>query len=375
MMAKLAIKRLTGSDLTLFEWQFRNRNAGNQKSINLNADVFIDQLYPSLAETDVGRTGRIPLDLFIYGPGHARAWNLQRKIIKGGTYKNWRLNGEYISNPEEQHNRFDVLVPGDYVIFDFEGDLFPTVARTVFVAQNLPEDANLHAGLVDAGYESMDAVDLPALTLLVHASGTPESHPVYELLLDSAIEDAAQGGIEGTRRLISRTTGRRLTRSELERARQRADDVGREGEELLNGYFERERSSGNIEYYTWVSAENAISPYDFVVQPKGKPSGKVEVKSTRGDFNQTMHLSVAQLLEMRDSTELSEIYRLYELDDGRAKLRIASSGRGFADQVLAQFAGLPAGVTIDGISVRPDVLEFGAEISIELPGPGELFSA
>lgn len=103
----------------MFEWQFRNKNAGNQKSINLNADVFIDRLYPSLQDTDVGRNGRVPLDLFLYGPGNARAWNLQRKIIKGGSYKNWRLNGEYIANPPDQPNRFDVLVPGDFVIFDF----------------------------------------------------------------------------------------------------------------------------------------------------------------------------------------------------------------------------------------------------------------
>ena len=46
MINKLALKRLTASDLTLFEWHFNYRNAGNQKAINLNADVFKDQLYP-----------------------------------------------------------------------------------------------------------------------------------------------------------------------------------------------------------------------------------------------------------------------------------------------------------------------------------------
>ena len=62
-----------------------------------------------------------------------------------------------------------------------------------FVSRIVPEDAKLHAGLTDFGVASMIAIDLAQLSLIVHASGTPEFHPVYELLLDAAIEDAAQG--------------------------------------------------------------------------------------------------------------------------------------------------------------------------------------
>ena len=129
MLRKLAIKRLTASDLTLFEWHFRNHTAGNQKAINLNADVFIDQLYPALPELATEKGGKIPLDLFIYGPGFAGEHNLQRKIVKFGAYKNWRLNGEYIADPTDFPERFRILSPGDYAIFDFEGAAVPTSAR------------------------------------------------------------------------------------------------------------------------------------------------------------------------------------------------------------------------------------------------------
>ena len=243
-MSKIAVKTLTGSDLTLFEWHFRNRNAGNQKSVNLNASVFIDQLYPHLPSTDPGRAGRIPIDLYLFGPGSAGVWNLQRKIIKGGTYKNWRLNGEYITNPLDSPVRFNALMPGDFVIFDFDGELYPTAARVVFVAQGVPADAALHQGLANFGIGSMAAMDLSRLRLIVHQAGVPEAHPVYELLLDAAVEDAAQGGAEGTRRLLARQPGRRMTRSELERARQRTDDVGRMGEELIDGYLAVQQAGG-----------------------------------------------------------------------------------------------------------------------------------
>ena len=42
MPRQFAAKKLTRSDLTLFEEQFRKQNAGNQKSINLNRRVFVD---------------------------------------------------------------------------------------------------------------------------------------------------------------------------------------------------------------------------------------------------------------------------------------------------------------------------------------------
>src|SRR5688500_2960249 len=97
---RLILKRLPASDLTFFEWQHRNRPAGNQKAITLNADVFVAQMYPALPQIAAESDGRLPIDLVIHGPGLRPPVNLQRKIIKHGSYKNWRLDGEFIYNPE-----------------------------------------------------------------------------------------------------------------------------------------------------------------------------------------------------------------------------------------------------------------------------------
>ena len=75
-MRRLALKHLTRSDLTLFRWHFENENAGRQKAINLNADVFIEALYPALPPLAQERDGRLPIDLYIYGPGMASELNL-----------------------------------------------------------------------------------------------------------------------------------------------------------------------------------------------------------------------------------------------------------------------------------------------------------
>ena len=80
MADHLALKRLTASDLTLFESLFRRLNAGNQKAINLNADVFVGALYPSAPTLGTAMDNEIPLALSLFGPGGKPAHKMTRKI-------------------------------------------------------------------------------------------------------------------------------------------------------------------------------------------------------------------------------------------------------------------------------------------------------
>ena len=134
---KLALKRLTKSDLTIFEWHFRNRNAGNQKSINLNADVFVSELYPSLHAVALTNGNEMPVSIGIFGPDVKTELSLARKIIKGAAYKNWRLNGEFIFNPAGDPERFNVLRPDDLAVMEFSGEAHPTSLRIFLLASDL----------------------------------------------------------------------------------------------------------------------------------------------------------------------------------------------------------------------------------------------
>ena len=137
MNNKILIKRLTASDLTLFKWHFENINAGNQKAINLNRDIFIDILYPSLPIVAEEEGWRFPLDLYLFGPGLHKEYNLQRKIIKGGTYKNWRLDGEFISVVEELSEVMNEELPNGVPRFNKQAkkqmtddEIFENILRT-----------------------------------------------------------------------------------------------------------------------------------------------------------------------------------------------------------------------------------------------------
>ncbi len=364
MSRKLALKRLTKSDLTLFRWHFENNNAGNQKAINLNRDVFVDVLFPALPVEAQARGGKLPLDLYVYGPGLAREINLQRKIIKGGQYKNWRLNGEFIEDPLGEPARFNALVEGDFALFEFVGASIPQGAKLCLI--DLATSGALHAACDNfLGPRRMAALRDTELDLLLQKAGVDDLFPISGSALESALEDAALGGLEGTRRLEPRTATRKLTREELRQARDRAERNGELGEEFINDYFTRHRANGVIEHFEWVSEVSATAPFDFRLTRSGT-AVVLDVKATTGPFANRVHVSLNELLHMRDSDAEYHLYRIYNMDGSTARLRISGPMRSFAEQVVPLLEALPAGVTAEDISINPERLSFGPEIALQL---------
>lgn len=371
MPQKLALKRLTKSDLTLFDWHFKNHPAGNQKGTNLNANIFIDRLYPSVPEViqEPDRDHALPLELRMFGPGLSTEYVRQRKVLGGtGGYKNYRIDGETIHNPENDPYRFNILRPGDLVIMSFRGDMYPISVSMFYLAQSAIEDADLHQAFAvlvdDSRTRSMVELSYQQVKQIVDGVNPRDVHPIYDLLWEDALEDAAQNGIEGIRRLKTRATRRAVSRDTLRRARENADRVGRQGEEFVNRYLDDQRTRGHIHNFRWIADENAVSPYDFEID---SPIGVilVDVKTTEGEFANPLHISFNELLQMREATNY-DLYRVYEVIDGIAKLRIAHSLRVFAEGILTILEQLPNGVRPDSVSVSPEVLQFEPAVEIRI---------
>lgn len=135
--------------------------------------------------------------------------------------------------------------------------------------------------------------------------------------------------------------------------------------------FSALKKAGQIRGFEWVSSENAIAPYDFHVEFDGTTSSFVEVKSTTGDFDRPIHISASELIAMRDNEPRHDIYRVFEIEESMARLRIAQGVRGVARDVLNVFPNLPEGIEVDSISLNPAILDFGPPIEIELPDEPE----
>ena len=367
MISKLALKRLTASDLTFFEWHFKNRNAGNQKAINLNANVFAEQLYPKIDIIAKERQNKLGIDLWIAGPAAAEPVNLQRKIIKGTSYRNWRLDGEFVYNPEGTPERFNMLRPDDIALLGFEGELAPDTVTLLMVGKDAPEDQILFQGLDDIlGSHSMVILESDALGELCDRLGVPQSHPVWLVVSDEDLLEAAVGQATAVDRLLKRPRSARLSLDDLRKARRAAEEIGRLGEELVDIHLRERLAAGGITNYEWVSDINAIAPYDFRFRGAGSWE-KLEVKTTAGDFSREFYLSLNELREMVHGEEEYSIGRVYQASHAGAKLRYSKHLQTYGQSILGAFSGFPPGVTPNGVTIHPDEEMFGDEINLTWP--------
>jgi len=366
-MNKLALKRLTASDLTFFEWHFKNRNAGNQKAINLNADVFTGQLYPALEIIARERHNKLGIDLWIAGPAAKEPINLQRKIIKGTAYKNWRLDGEFVHNSEDEPDRFNTLESGDIALFQFEGELVPDTITLILVSKIAPEDQVLFKRLDSTlGDRRMMAFSISALGGIFEDLPVPQSHPVWSVISDENLVEAAMGQAPAVDRLLSQPRPVRLSLEDLRKTRRAAEEIGQLGEVLVDFHLQGSLAAAEITNYEWVSAINAIAPYDFRVQCDSAWE-KLEIKTTAGDFNREFYLSLNELREMAYGDEAYRIARVYKTSENGAKMRISQYLRAYGQLILGHFTALPEGVTPNGVTIAPDIRMFNGEVILFPP--------
>ncbi|MGO4705862.1 hypothetical protein AB4072_08810 [Microvirga sp. 2MCAF38] len=381
---QFAVKKLTMSDLTFFEYQFRRfqnearaigEQGSKQKAINLNADVFVDMIFP-LARGN-GEKRRFNLPVAIYGPGLRRQPQvLTRKVISaGGGGKNWRLNGELVPDPEFDPTRYHDLKPGDLALFGLEGDGIPTGMSLVLVSHTNADDASIYSALMNhLGNRKMDVIDAEILASVVAASAL--DHPIRELLdsdLDDALEEAALGSAEGQRRLRSRGSPRRMSAEALQEARARAEAIGRAGEVLMDAWLREQVKNGKLNSSTWISESNAVNAWDFDAEETDGTLTRLEVKSTGKGFDHPLHISHAEIESAADpAAPRTDLYRVYGLSNGTASLRIARDIREFARTILSAVAGLGNGITPDSYSIAPERIgDWSPPVTISIPDDEE----
>jgi hypothetical protein len=356
MDEKVAIKRLTASDLTFLKAKLGVETQSKQKAINLNADVFVDRLFPALH----GYAQPVPLTLEIFGPGGSDVYSLTRKIVPpSGGYKNWRLNGEFVVDPEDQAGRFDSLRANDIAVLAFSGGSRPERLRLYFLAQDDPADAAIWNRLDQMlepipSKKSLKAIDPHELDLALNDAGLDELAPLRAatLTLDNPdVELAAQGDPAAEQRLARRGAGRAMSAADLAKAKERANQVGRAGELAVNSYLTNRRDAGHVKDFTWRADENAVAPYDFsVVLPDGSVE-LIDVKSTTGEHDRAVHFSAGEIRKAASATENYRVYRVSKVEDGTPNLRISLPIRELCSEITEVVINLPASIVADGYTI------------------------
>ncbi len=357
MPDRIALKRLTASDLTFFESLFRTLDVGNQKSINLNADVFVERFYPTLPDQISTSGDVINVSLTVLGPDGAGPYLLSRAITKREAYKNWRLNGEFIYDPQDQPGRFDQMAAGDLAVFEFIGDPLPQKVTLLLISANSPADASLRANLntlVPGGRRTM--VDVSRDQLAAATASVPATHPIWALAKDpefeSALEDVALGGTQSIEKLTSRTP-RPISAATLAAAKAAAERNGRDGEALAWFHLRKMQDAQQASEIEWVANTNAVASYDFSAVIGGM-TRRIDAKSTNGDFGRPVHMSIAEIIVAAQS-EHYDLWRIYDLNQDGARLRIARDIGAAAQKILGGIS-MPKGVVVDSVSIDPATL-------------------
>lgn len=373
MPERIAIKILTGSDLTFFDTFFKRSNIGNQKAINLNADVFAKQFYPDFAERSQGREIEIPISVTVFGPRPGKPYRFARSITKKTGYKNWRLNGAAVPDPENEAGRFDHLAVGDIAILEFQGDAVPEAVRIVIVSSG--DDPRLHARLkpgTPSEKKSMAAVSRSRLSEIATEAGVSLDHPIRTLLEDPELDEILEQallGVEPAVRKLKERAGRRLTKSDLKMARDRAERVGDDGEALAHLLLARMTADEILPKVNWAAREDAGASWDF--ETTENPPLRFDAKSTTRKFETPFHLSAAETVAASTVGIPYRIIRIYELTEDGAFARVSEDINTFSASILSATEGLPRGVLPVGFTVDPTILAWGKAIRIDRPDEPE----
>jgi hypothetical protein len=159
-----------------------------------------------------------------------------------------------------------------------------------------------------------------------------------------------------------------MSPEDLQKSKSAAENVGALGEELVNAYLSQLAESGELLSFDWVSNVNAIAPYDFKIVPPAASPRVIDAKSTASGFLNPIHLSLSEVRTATEGPEPYDIYRVFQVTESCATLRIALNVGPALGQVVEALRNFPAGVEVDSLSVDPRVLPFRTtDISIRLP--------
>ena len=351
-----AVKRLSNSDLGFFKFLYEDRLSGsNQKSINLNASPFRTSMYPGLRE---GR--EYPIDLRIAGPRGHFEQRLRRKIVRSDNSKNWRLDGEFVHDPEELPDRYHALRDGDFAVMRFDGEAVPEAVRLLLVGaqDSLATHASIRQWLgLSERDNSMTQLTAGQVDELAAMFSSPWD--VRSFLMDEAVieELETNGGFRTTATNIPRDLGSRAA-SRPKVSRPKASDVqgdmaevGWKGEELVDSYLTRQRASGAIQDFSWVSLSDAYAPFDFRIIELDGSAVKLEVKTTRCDFEQPLYLSSAEASELLESGDHYRVLRVYHLEPSGASARYVTGLAQPVAQAVQASSSLPTGIAVRGYAI------------------------
>ena len=149
--------------------------------------------------------------------------------------------------------------------------------------------------------------------------------------LEKLVNDA---GVEIAEELevVAQTTDinpKKYREYDMNKARDVFAKIGKEGEFLVNRYFENLKSKNEIVNYKWVNKDKESGlPYDFYFETKSGEIIYLDVKTTNYKFGQKMIFSSQEINFATSTNSKYCIYRVYNNENGERCMKICTNAQG-----------------------------------------------
>lgn len=116
------------------------------------------------------------------------------------------------------------------------------------------------------------------------------------------------------------SVSRKYTKYDIKKAAERFAQIGKEGEELVNDYLDRQLNMHIIDSFEWCNKDRESGlPYDFIINQ----NHFVDVKSTQYRFNQQIVFSNREFEFISTQRDTSySVYRVFDMSEAQKKLII-----------------------------------------------------
>ncbi|MCR5350796.1 MAG: DUF3883 domain-containing protein [Acholeplasmatales bacterium] len=160
------------------------------------------------------------------------------------------------------------------------------------------------------------------------------SSPIFNSLINyivKVVNDSAEDFIEELEVLVQVdpvSVPKRYRRYDIEQAMVAINQIGKNGEKIINNYLYHLLELGEIKSYKWENEEKEGGlPYDFYFVDLNDKVIYLDVKTTNHKFNQKMIFSSQEAEFISGSRNNYCIYRVYKEKDGNYSLKICENAR------------------------------------------------
>lgn len=160
---------------------------------------------------------------------------------------------------------------------------------------------------------------------------TPADSPYFALLkyLESVVNNTGYELVQELE-VVAQTNEPVLTKKyreyDIKKARELFAKIGKEGELLVDRYFEDQKRKGLIANYKWLNEEKECGlPYDFYFETLAGEIIYLDVKTTNYKFAQKMVFSSQEIGFATSNSNKYCIYRVYLNENGERCLKICTN--------------------------------------------------